>query len=224
MRNAIGISQKSSLYLLPERMCTPDPLTSMLSGDREWLIRPLSWVWKDIFFAKAVSQSVHGRLGRLFPDDKICMSLSNGVCWHGSRITGVGGSHATAEMGGWTAQDGGADKQKAPSVFISVTFGRSAPIAFLHAKQTASAAEGQAGKKKKRQKQVSRLRVRCLYSRTHSTEGSGNKVVVRVGRALIKKKKKNWKKKMEKTPQTGVINHVSDALTHSWGSEMKGNG
>lgn len=168
---------ESSLYLLPERMCTPDPLTSMLSGDREWLIRPLSWVWKDIFFAKAVSQSVHGRLGWPFPDDKICMSLSNGVCWHGSRITGVGGSHATAEMGGWTARDGRADKQKAPSVFISVTFGCSAPIAFLHAKQTASAAEGRAEKKKKK-KEAKKKKCDTLSSRRelHATENKAQTV------------------------------------------------
>lgn len=57
-------------------------------------------------------------------------------------------SHTTAEMGGWTAWDGRADKQKAPSVFISVTFGCSM-IALLHAKQRASAAEGRAEEKKK---------------------------------------------------------------------------
>lgn len=55
-------------------------------------------------------------------------------------------SHTTAEMGGWTARDGRADKQKAPSVFISVTFGCSA-MALLHAKQRASPAGGRAGKK-----------------------------------------------------------------------------
>lgn len=75
-------------------MCTPDPLTSMLSGDREWLIRPVSWVSKDIFYAQTVPQSMHGWLAWLaswlFYAHKICMCLSNGVCWHGSRRTGGG--------------------------------------------------------------------------------------------------------------------------------------
>ena len=204
------------------------PTNNMLSGDREWLIRPLSWVWKDIFFCQgSVTVSAWTAWLAVFrwqnlhvPCLMACVDMAPGE-------RGQGGSHTTAGAGGWTARDGRADKQKAPSVFISVTFGRSAPITFPHAKQTASAAEGRAGKKKKKkkkkwQKQVSRLRVRCLYSRTHSTDGSGSKVVVRVGRALIKKKKK--KKKTRKKTQAGVINHVSDALTHSWGSEMKGNG
>lgn len=95
-------------------MCTPDLLTSMFSGDQEWLIRLLSWVWKDAFYAQTVPQSMHGQLGWLFSDDEICMSLSNGVCWHGSRRTGgrkkrkkkgvtpllkwEGGQHGMAEL------------------------------------------------------------------------------------------------------------------------------
>lgn len=96
-------------------MCTPDPLTSMLSGDREWLIRLLSWFWIDIFYVQTVPQSMHGWLGwlagLLLSDDEICMSLSNGVCWQGSRRTGEkkkeevtpllkweGGQHGMAEL------------------------------------------------------------------------------------------------------------------------------
>lgn len=94
-------------------------------------------------------------------------------------------------MGGWTAWDGRADKQKAPSVFISVTFGCSV-IALLHAKQRASAAEGRAGKKKEKERNSdgksnwpeSAPNV-CIHR--HPTDGSGNKV--RVGRALIKKER-----------------------------------
>lgn len=80
-------------------------------------------------------------------------------------------------MGGWTAWDGRADKQKAPSVFISVTFGCSV-IALLHAKQRASAAEGRAEKKKKEEEALMAKAsfVQCLYSQTHSTDGSGNRV------------------------------------------------
>ena len=88
---------------------------------------------------------------------------------------GQGGSHTTAGAGGWTARDGGADKQKAPSVFISVTFGRSAPITFPHAKQTASAAEGRAGKKKKKKKKNGKNKCPgsvsgvCIHGHTQQT-------------------------------------------------------
>lgn len=90
--------------------CTPDPLTTMLSGDREWFIKPLSWVWKDFKPRQYHSHSYSERLGWLFSDDRICMSLSNGVCWHGSRRTGKkqkqvtpllkweGGQHGVAEL------------------------------------------------------------------------------------------------------------------------------
>lgn len=49
-------------------------------------------------------------------------------------------------MGGRTAWDGTAYKQKAPTVFISVTLGCSL-IAVLHAKQRTSAAEGRTERK-----------------------------------------------------------------------------
>lgn len=73
-------------------------------------------------------------------EDQICMSPVLMVS--GGKIPGVrerkkeGGKklHGSAETEGWTAQDGTADKQNAPSVSISVTFGHSA-VALLHAKQ-----------------------------------------------------------------------------------------
>lgn len=48
-------------------------------------------------------------------------------------------------MGWWTAQSGKADKQKAPSAFLSVTFGHSA-ITLLHIKHRALGAEARAEK------------------------------------------------------------------------------
>lgn len=199
---------------------------------QEWLIRPLSCVWKDTFYAQTVPQSMQGRLGWaglgwladwLFSNDKICMSLPNGVWWHDSRRRGGKKekrerSHTTAEMGGWTAWDGRADKPKSTLSFHQCNFW------LLCDRPPACQAEsigswGEGWKKKKKlwwQKQAAGVCVQCLYSKTHSTDGSGNKV--RVLRALIKKKRRR------KKPQTGVINHVGDALTHSWGNEMKRNG
>lgn len=54
-------------------------------------------------------------------------------------------NHCTAEMGWWTAQGGSADKQKAPSVSLSLTFGHSA-ITVLHTKCRALGAEARAEK------------------------------------------------------------------------------
>lgn len=65
-------------------------------------------------------------------------------------------------------------------------------------------------------KQVTGLYVRRLYSLTHTDRREWEQGCGSCGKG-------NDKKDGEKT-QTGVINHVSDALTHSWGSEMKGNG
>lgn len=84
-----------------------------------------------------------------------------------------------------------------------------------HACQAESiAGRGEGWKKLWRQRQVAGLCRVYPWIQTLNTDGSGNKVVVSCGRALTKKYEKN----------SGVINHVSDALTHSWGSEMKGNG
>ncbi|KAF3853830.1 hypothetical protein F7725_014518 [Dissostichus mawsoni] len=69
-----------------------------------------------------------------------------------------------------------------------------AAIAFLHAKQSTSAAEGKA-EKKNSDVESKRLCVRCLYSLTHSTDGSGNKVVASSGEGTDKKdggRKKTW--------------------------------
>lgn len=191
----------------------------MLLGGREWLMRPPFCVWKDMFYVQTLPQSMLSWRARcLFPNDKICISLSDGVCWHDSRKKKK--SHATAETGGWTAWDGRADKQKAPSLFISATFAFSA-VALLHAKQGASAAEGGLKKKRKRSsdgesnwpESVSNV---CIHGDTRQT-GVGTRSVW----------EGHWQKKKvereKKKAQAGVINHVSDAFTHSWGNEMRRN-
>lgn len=66
MCNSTGNSQNPRICYLRVVLCwicTPDQLTSMLSGEREGLIRPLSWVWKHTFYAQTVSQSIDGWLG-----------------------------------------------------------------------------------------------------------------------------------------------------------------
>lgn len=117
----------------------------MLFRGGESLMRPPFCVWQDMFYVQTLPRSMLSWRARcLFSNDKICISLSDGVSRHDSRKKKK--SHATAETGGWTAWDGRADKQKAPSLFISATFAFPA-VALLHAKQGASAAEG--GLKKK---------------------------------------------------------------------------
>lgn len=87
-------------------------------------------------------------------------------------------SHATAKMGGQTARDGRADKQKAPSVFISATLGCSV-TAFLHAKQSASAAEARARIKRSsdgKRKWPESVTNACVHRNTRQT-GVGTRLV-----------------------------------------------
>lgn len=163
---------------------------------------------------------MHGRLGWLAGWLAGCFTLTKFACAclmasvdmaPGEQEKKKKRSHATAEMGGRTARDGRADKQKAPSVFISVTFGRSA-IALLHAKQRASAAEGRAEKKKKALTARASGQALCPMSvftdtldRREWEQGCGS-----CGKGTDKKDGGRKKK-----TKTGVINHVSDALTHS---------
>lgn len=88
-----------------------------------------------------------------FPITKIYMSSSNGACYwrdcrrRGGKLKKKKRSQAAAEKGGWAARKAELTNRKAPSVFISVTLG-CLVISLLHAKQSASAAEGgQRGKK-----------------------------------------------------------------------------
>lgn len=171
---------------------------------QEWLIRPLSCVWKDIFYAQTVPQSMQGRLGWvglagwladwLFSNDKICMSLSNGVWWHDSRRRGEKkGKKREKSHHCWNGRVDSVGWQswqtKSTLSFHQCNFW------LLCDRPPACQAEsigswGEGWKKKKKlwwQKQVAGVCVQCLYSKTHSTDGSGNKV--RVLRALIEKKK-----------------------------------
>lgn len=112
-------------------------------------------------------------------------------------------------MGGWTAQDGRADKQKAPSVSISVTFGCSA-IALLHAKQSASPAEGRAEKDLTARASGQSLCPMSVFTDTFDRRDWEQGFKALCGEATDKKDGEKKKRK-----KTGVINHVSDALTHS---------
>lgn len=81
--------------------------------------------------------------GWLLFTDKIRLPSSNGVCcWHYSKRKGERKKESGhCWKGRVSSMEGRADKQKAPSVFISVTLGCSV-ISPLHAKQSASATEG----------------------------------------------------------------------------------
>lgn len=130
----------------------------------------------------------------LFSNDKICMSLPNGVWWHDSRRRGEKkGKKREKSHHCWNGRVDSVGWQswqtKSTLSFHQCNFW------LLCDRPPACQAEsigswGEGWKKKKKlwwQKQVAGVCVQCLYSKTHSTDGSGNKV--RVLRALIKKKK-----------------------------------
>lgn len=83
----------------------------------------------------------------------------------------------------------------------------------LHAEQSTSPAEGRVEKghdgDREGGREVAQV-VRRLYSLTHSTDGSGNRVVASCGDDTDKRGGEEMRRKRH-----GVINHVSDALTHS---------